>query len=421
MRNIFHWLVKTLFQRCRSVQKLPTCVQDIETMRICTTVDSVEATPEGFPRISKTTNSLLITKKTDADLSKNLFRKKQLITEMNGKSPRDIHTHSMWPFSSQGNRGVTLQPLCSSSNSGEKIYVEDAKASKASKVTIKNESSADTDTMDMDIFKEENSNSGGNCNPSIKIDAVASQEFGCHQKNTGIPDINLDLPALPASTSSSENAHGSPSRTQSLEIDMVQAEAEQPKRKSNPCMDETDPIMRWVKRLKLRSPSPSSGENSSSEKMGKLLRIVDSGVVSSEPTPPKEVSTPTPTPTPTEIMSDTETTTTLKEKRRLLLSHGWIKRWLQQQKNDECKETATTTKTLSKEGEGIGGEGQREEDIDNKEEEGEEEFPRRRGRRSIAAMALMGKALNGLQSCELQKQGSLTVWNVQGILETKTL
>lgn len=32
---------------------------------------------------------------------------------------------------------------------------------------------------------------------------------------------------------------------------------------------------------------------------------------------------------------------------------------------------------------------------------------------SIAAMALMGKAMNGIRSCEFKKRGSIVVWNTK--------
>lgn len=139
-----------------SLQKLPNC-HDLETMRICTTVDSLEATTGDCPRFSQTTHSLLITKKTDVNISKenDIFRR--LIAKMNGNSFSDLH--DIPPFFGQANSRVKLQPLSSSSNSEGQGNVGDIGIG-TSKVAIKNESSAETDTMDMDFLKEEKQNSG---------------------------------------------------------------------------------------------------------------------------------------------------------------------------------------------------------------------------------------------------------------------
>ncbi|PIN03802.1 hypothetical protein CDL12_13332 [Handroanthus impetiginosus] len=390
---------------CYFLQKLPNSVHDPETMKICTTMDSEEATPGGCPRFSQTTHSLLITKKTDVSLPEknDIFRTTRLITEVNRNTSSDLH--SLSPFFGQGNRGVKLQPLSSSSNSEGKQNVGDAKSSK---VTIKNESSAETDTMDMDFLKG-NPNSGANSTPSTKgfnIDSslspkTALREVGRRRVNTGLPDINLELPALPAIASSSENARPSSSKTQSLEMDMLLAHAEQPKRKSNLCPDdssEANPTSRWVKRLK---PSSSNSfakgakisnlaENSSHDKTRKFFRsILETSINNTEPTPRKHHGKET-------ILSEKNEDSTVdpaKNGKESLLAHTWIKRWLRNgsritQKKPQmvvtCEPQSLKLDDLQK-----------------------KQFP------SIGAMALMGKAMNGFQSCELQKRGSFTIWNTK--------
>lgn len=131
-----------------SPPKLANRVHDMETMRICTTVDSVEASVGGRPRFSQTTHSLFITKNVDADVSKeyDVFR-----------SPSDVY--NLPSFFGQANRGVKLQPLSSSSNSEGQGNVRDIGIG-TSKAVLKNESSAETDTMDMDYLKEERPTSG---------------------------------------------------------------------------------------------------------------------------------------------------------------------------------------------------------------------------------------------------------------------
>lgn len=143
---------------CYSLEKLPNCVDDAETMRIYTTVDSVEGEPGGCSRFSQTTHSLLITKRTDVNSSKenDFLRDRRVVTVFNGNKSRDFHNLSP-PYYGQGEQGVKLQALVSSTDSEGK---ENVKGVKASKVIVKNESSTETDAMDVDSFKEKNQFSG---------------------------------------------------------------------------------------------------------------------------------------------------------------------------------------------------------------------------------------------------------------------
>lgn len=136
------------------LQKFPSCVH--ETMRICTTVDSVEAPPTGCPWFSQTTHSLLITKNTDVNVSKETDIFRRLITQMNGNSSSDLEY--IPPFIGQANRGVILQPISSSNSEGQGNVGNTGIGT--SKYSSKNESSAETDTMDMDFSKEEIPNCG---------------------------------------------------------------------------------------------------------------------------------------------------------------------------------------------------------------------------------------------------------------------
>lgn len=141
---------------CYSLEKLPNCVDNVETMRIYTTVESI-GEPGGHSRFSRTTHSLFITKRTDINLSKenDIVRYRRVFTEFNGNKSSDFHKLS--PYYSQGQQGVNIQALDSSMDNERKENVIDVKASK---VIVKNESSAETDTMDVDSFKEENLFSG---------------------------------------------------------------------------------------------------------------------------------------------------------------------------------------------------------------------------------------------------------------------
>ncbi|KAK6121446.1 hypothetical protein DH2020_044806 [Rehmannia glutinosa] len=381
-------------------------------MRICTTVDSLEAKAGGCPKFSQTTHSLLITKKTDVLSRENdIIRTTRLITKMNENTSGNI---TLSPFFGQGNRGVKLQPLSSSSNSEGKRNVGNVEASK---VSIKNESSAETDTMDMEFFMEEKLNSGANSTPSTKvfnnidsnlsppIAIASSRETGREWLKTGLPDINL---ALPAVENSPDNVCASSSKTQSLEMDMLMANSEQIKPKSDLLMDDSDPSIRWVKRLKLTSSNSSAhgtknsnlAENLSHDKMRKYFRsILDSSITSSESNPRKHHGKEIILSDKNGDLSNKDEEFTLdavkKGNKELLLSHAWIKRWLKNgsRSTEEKPETDVVCEPQNPKA-----------SLDDLEKK---QFP------SIAAMALMGKAMTGFQSCDVQKRGSFTVWNTK--------
>ncbi|KAL1558019.1 hypothetical protein AAHA92_08536 [Salvia divinorum] len=367
---------------CHPFQNLPSGVH--ETMRICTTVDSIEATPEGFPMFSQTTRSLLITKKNDANVSEEADAFRRLIARINGNSSND-------PFPGQANRGVKLQPISSSNSEGHGNVGDTGIGT--SKVASTNESSAETDTLVMDMFKEERPNSGVNSMQSTKIpnsdnnlspwvNASSSRELQRRWASSGLPPV----------ASSSEDVPTS-SRTQSLEMDMPLFQAEQPEPKSTPSA-------RWVKRLKNSSDCSSRGtktlnlaESLSHEKKRAFFRsILSKGFVSSEPTPKEHHGKEM-------FLSDGSGNSSKEDEhlspsksKELLLSHVWIKRWLcnRSQVPQEKPETRVVCEPQVMKSSA--------DDLQKKQ------FP------SIAAIAVMGKSMAAFHSCELQKRGSLTVW-----------
>ncbi|KAL7118752.1 hypothetical protein ACP275_02G021500 [Erythranthe tilingii] len=293
---------------------------------------------------------------------------------------------------------MELQPLISSFGN------ENAKASKVTR----NNLSAETDTMS---FREKNLQSGSYSTSSTKVldtksnlphwiqRATSSRNTVSKQPNIEIPDINF-----PALANSPENICPISSKTQTLEM-------EQPKRKSNFSLDNypnADPSTRWIKRLKM-SPSNHSAqctkssnlaENPSPEKANKFFRrILESDVISSEITPTmysggKELA-----------LSDKGGCFFSKDKnliqepnkkdKGLLLSHAWVQRWLSNGSRIAGKKPER----------GIFCEPQSSKLELKNIEKGQ--CP------SIAAMALMGRALTCFQPCELQKRGSFTVWNTK--------
>lgn len=149
--------VKESYQGHYSLQKFPDTACDVETMRICTMVDSVVGMPGGCPMFSQTTHSLLITKNTDLNSLKEneMFRSARVVTEIDEKTSSDpCYLSSVF---GQGDKGVKLQALSSSTDSGGKGNVGNVNNCK---VTRRNESSAETDTLDMDSLMEKNHHTG---------------------------------------------------------------------------------------------------------------------------------------------------------------------------------------------------------------------------------------------------------------------
>ncbi|KAL0384073.1 UNVERIFIED_CONTAM: F-box protein [Sesamum radiatum] len=238
----------------------------------------------------------------------------------------------------------------------------------------------------------------------------SSSKVGCQQLTIWQPDINLELPALLGGASSSENTFTDFSETQSLEMESLSPHVEQPKRKSTLSVDDhpyADPGNIMVKRLKLSSSNSAHGakslnlaQNPSHGKMGEFFsRILKSSITSSEPNPNKHHSEES-------LLSDKSRDFLRKDNdiiqdpinkdKGLFLSHAWIRRWLRN--GPEMTEAKPETVVVS-------------------------ELPKLRIAQknlqkkqcpSIAAMALMQKAITGLQPCELQKRGRFTIWNTKG-------
>ena len=142
---------ENLYHGCYSLPRLPHSVHDVETMRIYTTVDSKEGSSRGPSKLSQTTRHFLITKKTDVNLSDGgqMFRESTVSTKFKRKTFTELLSLSP-DFQFHVQQGVKLQPLESSADSDGKENLRDVNAA----VGLKNESSTETDTMDMDAFQE---------------------------------------------------------------------------------------------------------------------------------------------------------------------------------------------------------------------------------------------------------------------------
>ncbi|XP_047329394.1 F-box protein At2g16365-like [Impatiens glandulifera] len=257
--------------------------------------------------------------------------------------------------------GVKLQLLSSSSDSDGKCSNKDGLSNPQ---LLKNESSAETDTMDMEALREQNVLSGLNSSVQNKDNLVAGTTFSSlHRKGKEIQGMT---------------------QNQVSASQFLSKELPNPFRlNSRPHM--VDPGSRWLKRLKLINVS------------------ADSLVISAKRSNPEEEQPP-----PFFLRennkrqkSKVEEKATRKEEksniaqgRDTLISHAWIQRW--------CRNKVVDTNGK------IGNEVIRKPKKFKLESEVEfqnKQFP------SIGAMALMGKTLAGFQSIELTRKGSSFVWN----------
>ena len=234
-------------------------------------------------------------------------------------------------------------------------------------------------------------------------------EAGHRRHSIKLPDINLELPALP----SGDNVDPSSSRTQSLDMETLLAHAEQPSQSESDCYaggsSKPEPSNRWIKRLRL-SASESFSLGTKSSNMGKESRheksnlssgkILKGSVVNSEPTvsklPGKELMVLDDA-TALRRYGESSSTDAAKKGKDTLTSLSWIRRWYHNQSGMPQKKTDAmvvfepqSSKLAS-------------------EDRQDKQCP------SIAAMALMGKAMNGFQTCEFRRRGSFIVWNTRGL------
>ncbi|OWM83848.1 hypothetical protein CDL15_Pgr004279 [Punica granatum] len=386
---------------------------DIETMRICTTIDSVE----GSKFHQKMKELFFTEKKTDANLLKGgkiLRESVSSTTQFKGNTNKFSEVLRL--SRGGGQQGVKLQPLWSSTDSEEKDNADD----------LKNESSAETDTMDMDALKDDHlcgegvSLSNKNCVafPKLLASRAAAEsmnEEGRSRENADIPPLDLNYLALPSATSSStDDKEPSMSKTQSLDAAHLLPTADGHMNQSKSTESASDPGIRWVKRLKLSNSETLFARGtkilkmeegtSSPEKFNPFLgKTMKRRMTSSEPLTSEKSYKKKP------ILSDRNdhsvmkgcgscsTSQSLEKSRSELLSNTWIRRWcrVQKTKKHEGEEAAFVfcePQSLKA----------------SLDEIRKKQFP------SLAAMALMGKAMHGFRPCEFKKSGSFVVWNTRG-------
>ncbi|KAJ0009802.1 hypothetical protein Pint_34705 [Pistacia integerrima] len=404
----------TSFHDFFSVPRIPRSLHDVETMRICTT--------EGHPKFSETTHHFLITKKTDVNSSKGseMFKEK-MFGKFLSLSP---------DFGFSGQQGVKLQHLGSTTDSEEKKNIGDIKTSA---VCLKNESSADTDTMDMDVFQKNHFSgfyygtvlfmSGDIYDlPELHLVVVVSsptnelpllqpeKNLGGRLPNIELPDINQELPALSSVANSVDDRETSSSKTQSLDAEHLLAHAELPTNSKTGAFPDghmgSDPSIRWVKRLKLSAPgsfaygtkSFEMEEASSHEKVNKFVnKIMRCNITSSEPKTGRCFGKqPMALDQTACFLKNRESSfsETVRKTQDVSLSNCWIRRW--------CHEGAVS-RTQNREAVTLCEPRSSKATFDELQKK---QFP------SIGAMALMGKALNTFQPWNKQqaKQSIGSFW-----------
>lgn len=393
--------LEKLYNGSYALPTLPS-VHDGETMRIRTTIDSIEEFSRGPPTYTQTTHRFFIKKKTDVNLpdGAQMFRESAISTEIKGKMVTELLAISP-DFGFNIKQGVKLLPLDSSTGSEGKESTgnfktsavvkendslaegkENTKNASTSAVNEESDSSAETDTMGMDAFCENHLSgvaslqSDKDINEGQKLPASQAgmpsvrQETKGRQMNTELPDINQELTVLPGLARSPDNMETSTSRTQSLDAECFLPNAEHSTNsKSSDCPDtpvRLDPCSRWFKRLKA---SVSKVEEASSHQKfnqtAELLRNAES--YSTDPA---------------------------RKIQEITLSHVWVQRWFHNPSASPKKNPGAVAVSKPESSEAA---------LDFQKKQ----FP------STAAMALMGKAMNGFCPCEYRKSGSSVVWNTK--------
>ncbi|KAL5129970.1 F-box protein [Glycine soja] len=394
--------------------QMPCSIHDVGCMKIYTDIDSVEESSRGRPKISQTTHHFLMSKNTDVNFSDSQsFREPIAPIKFKGSAFNEILDFSP-PTNGHALKGLKLEALGSSMKSEVKENVQDFKYP----TCLKNESSAETDTMDINALHKNNlpgdvplqtnkcSKDSQNSRTSQGATISAREKTIAKSVNTTIPDINQEPQELLAEESPVVDRETSTSRTHSLDLDHFLSHSDEHARSSSGNSTlRIDPSSRWVKRLKLctlgsahGTGSTKIGETSSHEKVNNIYgKIMKDSRTSLEPKMVHHAEGQMVPDLPATVSTNGKSSLTEAKKTvEITLSHPWIQRW--------SHDRATSSRKRHELGE------LHEPKSSNTvlEEFQKKQFP------SIAAMAMMGKAMNSLNPSELTKKGPVIVWNMKG-------
>ncbi|KAI4375706.1 hypothetical protein MLD38_013543 [Melastoma candidum] len=386
-------------------------VVDVMATRTHAFVDPSERLTAGPMKFAQTMHHLFIGEKMDAHTSKRsrILQESTLYTNYQGHSTFGQFLSLSMDGNYRGNPGVKLQPLWSSTDSEGHENLADVKASPTA---LKNESSVQTDTLDIAALATKHLS--GEAPSSPKKDASA-MKGGSSLAKVGLCERKRKFLALTIS-SSSNDGESSPSKTQSLEVEHFLPHNVQGSR-SNPephphCSGGYKPERRngWTKQSKgSDSDKPheslKSGEASPAQKANDLFVRISRQMQGVLP----QVTGATPLgkqingsggcgPPPARDGVSTSCKKTMGGKGRgrgLLLSDPWIQRW--------CHHRTAAVSHKKREPPVVV-------PSDRPSTKTFDELQRNK-LPSVAAMALMGKAMNGFHPCEFTRRGSLIVWN----------
>lgn len=134
---------KKLYFECSSLPSLPCGVYNMEDLRLCSTVNSMEDSARGPTKFSQTTHHFMFAKQPNFDFCDGgpILKESSLSTKLKRKTFTKL-------FNLCPDNGFPVQP-------GVKLQLLGGSTSSEGEKDVKNnESSADTNTMDMDIFRE---------------------------------------------------------------------------------------------------------------------------------------------------------------------------------------------------------------------------------------------------------------------------
>ncbi|KAL2936316.1 hypothetical protein RDABS01_033569 [Bienertia sinuspersici] len=387
------------------LDRVPCSFRNVETMRICTMVDSVENSPGDPPKFSQRAHHILFTKETCVNLSKG----HQVVEEPTlGRRERNLAELIVKNL---------LMLLLIQEGEGKETTGNPSTC----KVDSRNEASAETDGMQVEATKNRHIISGMESSPLTKEDTVdensppaacdsSTEKVRSKRLIKEIPDINEELPGLQPAVSSTDGKEPSTSRVRSLNAKQLfscndqtsRSECNVPKERSlGP-----DTSNRWIKRLKLSSSdslgvgtkSSDMGEGSSHEKFNTFFnRIMKCNKQSFEANLPKDHGKEMAINQTVESLGNDESSSmgSKKRKQSTMLGCSWIQRWCQR---DTALPPSNPEPLVICEPHSL---------KHGQDELAKKQFP------SIAAMAMMGKAMHGIPSCEFKKRGSVVVWNTK--------
>ncbi|KAF5187889.1 F-box protein [Thalictrum thalictroides] len=407
--------LEELNNNCHVPSGVPQPVHRNGKLRLFGSVNSDEGVSRA-PKFSQTINQLSIT-----ELSKGntMFKGSTIPSNLRGSAPPRLFT-VLPNFDSNDERSEKqkLRPLGSPRRSEEKKHV----GNESTGLLAKNESSAETDTMDINACQTWNSlpsitSSRSNKdtivgqNKAISHSTVLRGNVGSRKRKIELPDVNREPLSHFVAEKALSNTDMSLSRTESLDLEHLHVDQTgNSNSSSQQCPTSSmDPSCRWIKRLRLSS-SEYNAHGTKNVKLGDFLSTAEVkrsynknteykcstlrptlSRLSGERVGPMELDK-----TSLSLRSKEHTSiNSMKEYGDINLSHPWIQRWCHNQvQTSKMKSVSPGSCELDSSKMAL-------------DEYQTKHFP------SIAAMALMGKTMNGLQACKFQNKGSFVVWNTE--------